>query len=146
MVCTTCKLDKPEADYYTGRKQCKLCRRASANAAHHSNIEGARKSWRDRSRQVRAVLRKEFIVAYGGKCTCCDETEEAFLTMEHINGGGTKHRKAVGHDSIKIVREIKRQGWPKDKYTLLCMNCNHARAIRGICPHQIRGVSLVGAA
>lgn len=36
-----------------------------------------------------------------------------------------------GHHSAK------REGWP-DQYTVLCMNCNAAKARLGACPHEER--------
>jgi hypothetical protein len=31
--------------------------------------------------------------------------------------------------------DLKRQGWPKDGYTVLCLNCNIAKGATGTCPH-----------
>jgi hypothetical protein len=37
---------------------------------------------------------------------------------------------------------LKRLGWPKEKYRILCANCNHGRALNGgVCPHQQRHLS-----
>ena len=32
--------------------------------------------------------------------------------------------------------ELKKLGWPKDRFRLLCTNCNQARAYFGVCPHE----------
>lgn len=82
-------------------------------------------------------LRKELIDAYGGCCTCCGEKEDAFLTLEHINGGGKKHRKQYSSHR-RLYSAIKTEGYPKDKYTILCMNCNFASRCGRICPHKKR--------
>ena len=29
-------------------------------------------------------------------CKCCGEKEMKFLSMDHVNGGGNKHRKELG--------------------------------------------------
>jgi hypothetical protein len=63
----------------------------------------------------------EMVDAYGGKCVICGESMPEFLTIDHANGGGTKHRKQVGGDFRAWLR---RQGWPKEGYRLLCANCN----------------------
>lgn len=97
-----------------------------------------------RWRRYKIKVRQELLVAYGNTCSCCFEINQAFLTLEHLYGGGRKHRDAIGHGH-RMHLELKRLGWPKDRYTLLCMNCNMARGIRGTCPHQ-SGVSLAGAA
>lgn len=72
--------------------------------------------------------------AYGRKCVCCGETEEAFLTLEHVNRDGAAHRRQV---QGAIYWDLKRRGWPKDGYTVLCMNCNWARRNGDPCPHEL---------
>src|SRR5665213_1668932 len=70
--------------------------------------------------------------AYGGKCQCCGETRLAFLSIDHINGGGRKHRKEVGS---QFYHWITRNQYPPI-LRILCMNCNTAVRM-GKCPHQI---------
>ena len=84
-----------------------------------------------------AKLRGQILKAYGGSCACCGESTQDFLTLDHIQGGGTKHRATCGQD---VYSEIRRQGFPKDKYRLLCMNCNFAIRYGDQCPHQ-KGVA-----
>lgn len=88
------------------------------------------------------VTQEELIIAYGGKCVCCGEKEHAFLTLDHIEGGGNKHRQRLrtkGKNPTRVIRqELKEQGWPKDKYRLLCMNCNHATRHSKKCPHKLK--------
>ena len=75
-------------------------------------------------------------------CQCCGEANYLFLTMDHIGGGGMKHRKEVRAD--KLPMWLKRQGWPEG-YRVLCWNCNSACGIYGVCPHQIeRGEDVSG--
>jgi hypothetical protein len=65
----------------------------------------------------------EMINAYGGKCELCSETRWQFLTTDHIFGGGTAHRRLIGQGKVFYLF-LKRNGWPKDKYRLLCANHN----------------------
>ncbi len=92
---------------------------------------------RAHTRAYRVAIRKEMIAAYGGKCQCagCHIDAYEFLTIEHVNGGGKQHRLSSG-GSVGLYRDLKRRGWPTDGYTVLCMNCNHARAHHGRCPHE----------
>lgn len=88
---------------------------------------------------VRAVaynkqLRRDFLDAYGGRCACCGESRVEFLTLDHIHGGGKADRDA-NHGSYPIYARLKREGWPRDRYRILCMNCNHAARL-GPCPHE----------
>lgn len=34
------------------------------------------------------------------KCACCGERQMEFLSIDHIHGGGTKHRVAIGNKYI----------------------------------------------
>ena len=63
------------------------------------------------------------IEAYGGKCELCRENTPEFLTIDHTNGGGNKHRQEVGNGH-RFRLWLKRNGWSRDGYRLLCANCN----------------------
>lgn len=76
-------------------------------------------------------LKLEVLEAYGGACTCCQEAEPGFLTIDHISGGGRRERLAIYGN---FYNYLKRNKWPK-RYRLLCMNCNFAIGRYGICPH-----------
>lgn len=79
-------------------------------------------------------LKINVINHYGGICACCGETEIEFLTIDHIGGGGTKHREELG-GSLGVYRQIVKQNYPT-KYRVLCMNCNWATRWKHVCPHQ----------
>jgi hypothetical protein len=83
-------------------------------------------------------LREEFLREYGGRCQCpggCDIDEPDFLSLDHIFNDGAAHRKLLRRGSM--YRELKRLGWPKDRYRLLCYNCNLGRTRHGgRCPHE----------
>lgn len=81
---------------------------------------------------VRDRLRKQVIDAYGGKCACCGESNPAFLSVDHINNDGAEHRRSVRH----LYTWLRQNDFPKDGFQLLCFNCNCAKGIYGICPHQ----------
>jgi hypothetical protein len=78
------------------------------------------------------MYKEQFIEAYGGKCSCCGETAFEFLTCDHINGQNRKEDRK-GAD---LYRKLRRLGWPKDKYRLLCINCNFSIGHYGYCPHE----------
>jgi hypothetical protein len=75
------------------------------------------------------------LAAYGGKCTCCGEDELGFLTLEHLNNDGREHRKRVGRNRVQVWRDVERQGYPTDKYTILCWNCNMSKRRGRACIH-----------
>lgn len=87
------------------------------------------------ARKQNKKLRFEFLVEYGEQCTCCGERNEEFLTLEHVGLTGAAHRKEFGNTG-RILRDLRRRGWPKDGYTINCYNCNWAKRFGGPCPHE----------
>jgi hypothetical protein len=105
---------------------------------YHSNLERNRKKSRENAKRYFDALREEVLNAYGNMCKCCGETEKVFLSIDHINGGGNAHRKAVGGSSHQIYLWLKRFNFPQNDFRCLCMNCQIGYARNGICPHQIK--------
>jgi len=91
---------------------------------------------RERARNYGLKTRRLVYDAYGNKCVCCGESEEKFLSLDHINRDGQQHRKTAGN-STQYYRTIIKEGFP-DTMQLLCFNCHMAKDFRGGCPHQIR--------
>ena len=70
------------------------------------------------------------------KCSCCAETEFMFLSLDHINGGGNRHRKALRKSGINFYAWLIRTGYPSG-YSIMCMNCNWGKRMNNdICPHK----------
>lgn len=88
-------------------------------------------------RKAGAELKKQVIDVYGGKCNCCGISNPAFLTIDHVNNDGKKHRKEIkGNGSLYWW--LKRKGFPKDNFQVLCWNCNMGKHHNnGICPHKL---------
>lgn len=105
--------------------------RKQAIAYYHNNRDSILK----KKQETNWRLKLEMISAYGEKCECCGEMTPEFLTIDHIGGGGNAHRRRVGKGR-KIYAELKTLGFPKDKYRLLCFNCNITLGFRGYCPHH----------
>jgi len=84
---------------------------------------------RNRNRKIR----EEVIDYYGGKCKCCGENRREFLSIDHIGGGGTKHRKEIGQQNI--YQWLKKNNYPK-VFRVLCHNCNMSIGFYGYCPHN----------
>lgn len=75
--------------------------------------------------------------AYGPFCHCCKESHVEFLTLEHSYRDGAAHRKAIGGRKEGIILDLRHRGWPKEGYTIFCMNCNWGSRKTGVCPHNI---------
>ncbi len=86
-------------------------------------------------------LKREVLIAYGGiKCSCpkCNEKSNdiRFLTIDHIDNDGYRHRKKLGSGGSTLYRWLKKNNFPPG-YRVLCFNCNSARHLNGgICPHM----------
>jgi len=79
--------------------------------------------------------RKIIFGHYGSKCACCGEDIAEFLTIDHIDGNGNKHRRSLNKRGFGFYRWLINQGLPSG-YQILCWNCNCAKSIHGVCPHQ----------
>lgn len=96
----------------------------------------ANKPRRSALRKAAAIrLKEEVFEAYGGaSCACCGEIHLDFLSIDHIGGGGAKHRKDLRGGGGKVYQWLKKHGYPPG-FRVLCMNCNHALGHSGSCPH-----------
>jgi hypothetical protein len=71
------------------------------------------------------------------ECSClgCKEDVFEFLTIDHINGGGGRHRAEVGSGN-RFYRWLIKNGFPEG-FRTLCYNCNNGIRITGdVCPHE----------
>ncbi len=101
-LCTICGDPLPNRDSLT----CEECRT-------HKN-ETAAERW--------ARLKAAAFVAYGGPvCYGCGEDEPAILEIDHIDGGGTKHRIEIGQSNMYLW--LKQNHYPEG-YRVLCPTCN----------------------
>lgn len=123
------------AIYYKAHYQANIEReraRAREYAATH------REECQARIRRRREVQKNAVFTFYGGQppiCSCCGESRLEFLTLDHINGGGTKHREQVGGSGSFMYAWIIKNNFP-DGFRILCMNCNFSLGIYGYCPHR----------
>jgi hypothetical protein len=80
---------------------------------------------------------------YGGYiCSCCGETEEKFLTLDHIHNDGAAHRRHMNGDrryrGTSIYGWLIRNRFPAG-FQVLCFNCNCGKHLNGgICPHEAK--------
>jgi hypothetical protein len=80
------------------------------------------------------AIKKRIFDHYGRACVCCGETNVEFLTIDHINGGGVKHRKSLGGGTA-FFRWLCDENFPTE-FRVLCMNCNFSLGRFGYCPHM----------
>jgi hypothetical protein len=91
-----------------------------------------------KTKEHRRRLREELLAAYGGCCTCCGEARFEFLAIDHINGDGARERSRNGGlVGERMARWLRANGYPRDRYQLLCHNCNFAKGKDRTCPHVL---------
>ena len=120
--------------------QCARCR-----AARRLSYQKHSKKWRKteapeiaaRTKAWKFKLKLRVFGAYGGKCVCCGEKELIFLSIDHVNNDGARHRKEVA--SGQLYRWLEKNNFPPN-FQILCFNCNRAKYVNGgLCPHK-RGI------
>ena len=130
MICTKCK---KQGNFYivNGKpiQHCKKCRKKVSHLNYIKNRPARLAKMAEWSRNHREIanrlqkevllrLRKIVIEHYGGICKCCKEKDIKFLVIDHVNGGGNKHRK-----------EIRKGGggnfyrWLKNSFKYFCLCC-----------------------
>ena len=89
----------------------------------------------DRKMMVFSVYSKRLSNSKTPCCACCRENySHEFLAIDHING-----RKIHGHKKgwggTAMYHWLEKNNYP-DGFQVLCHNCNIAKGVFGICPHQ----------
>lgn len=150
-VCNKCGEEHPIENFprYRSqpgrRRQCRSCcltwRRGYVRRmmTDPEKLEARRIDQNQRNRK----LRQEIIEAYGGVCECCGETEPLLLNIDHVNNDGSRERMESNMFSQKLWYRLRREGYPRDRYQLLCVSCNMGKAKHGDCPHRLNAPSIV---
>lgn len=94
---------------------------------------------RTKQRREEVRQRKLFVMQHYSKlnpvCACCNERNLDFLTIDHIQNNGAKHRKIdkIGHLYIWLIKNKFPRG-----FQVLCWNCNLGKAKNpyNVCPHE----------
>lgn len=112
-VCTRCKKKKPTSEFYLdAMRKDKLtcwCGNCMVSTNHKYTDQ----------------LRLEVLTHYGNRklaCVMCGENRLPCLSIDHINGGGYKHRMSLGLKGWMFYRWLRKQNYPLG-YQTLCMNC-----------------------
>lgn len=106
----------------------------------NKNLERARRGEAASKKRRYEALRDQIFAAYGAVCSCCGEHRRRFLTLEHKRQDGKQHRARRPGNGVYL--DVVREGFPKSKYDVLCLNCNWARRF-GPCPHEMERQGIV---
>ena len=123
---------------------CLVCKK-KALQRYYDNQPEYRATAKARRRQLKA----DALAAYGGAvCVCCGEKHIEFLAIDHINGDGAEHRRALLKERGWKVSATAMSGshmyyWLRENnyppgFQVLCANCNTAKghAADRLCPHE----------
>lgn len=131
VLCNEC-LEKSRSRYKRLSEAgiCQTCKKNPANATKafckECKVKQQKKSF-ERYHKVKQMVFDH----YGSACECCGEKQNYFLTIDHINGDGSKHRKEVG--ALNIYDWLRKKNFPSG-FQVLCMNCNCAKRTGTSCP------------
>lgn len=114
------------------QQKCEYSRKY--HSEHKEKILVRMKKYRNQNKyRIRYIKKKNyddvryFVISYYSdnlnNCAICGESIFKFLSIDHINGGGTKQRKNLKLNSLKLYRWLMKNGFPED-YRVLCFNCN----------------------
>ena len=145
--CNKCNI--PITRQLSKRWICRPCKREADRVYYHGIGKAIKKKWQQRyyQKNCKRLIKKMNITTlkrvkflriaalkhYGNKCACCGEKQYEFLAIDHIKGGGTKHRKSINGKNIYLW--LFQQKYPKG-FQVLCHNCNQAKGYYGRCPHK----------
>jgi hypothetical protein len=121
-----------------GEKECASCKQIKPAESFDKNQykkDGLKRTCKECGKIKRYDDKRRVIAHYtngSNKCACCGEAQFEFLTIDHIAGGGSKHRKEI---RTYIIRHLIRNNFPPG-YRILCFNCNCAKGFFGYCPHE----------
>ena len=91
------------------------------------------------TRQSEHRLKVEVLTHYSNSklaCVICGESRLACLSIDHINGGGSQHRRELKKRSQGFYRWLRNENYPEG-YQTLCMNCQFIKKIENEEQHRI---------
>lgn len=145
IVCKGCKGPLNLGNAQWKRTYCNRCWAAHMREYRKSHVNTLRAK-ENRITKNRVERYWQMILdAYGRACFCCGETVEDFLSLHHVNGDGGEHRKQRPGAKL-VLLDVIREGYPRDKYGIACMNCNFAMRWGKKCPHELARLRIVGPA
>lgn len=135
--CNVC--GAPPAEVTPSARMCRPCQARRAREWRASNREHARTKAAEWARIAHRRRRQAAIQRYGGRCMCCGESRIVFLAIDHVDGGGNRHRRSMSSTGkmvggSNVFAWLSRHGFPPG-FQVLCHNCNFAKS-HGGCPHS----------
>lgn len=156
-TCTKCAKRKKEDQFHRYfrktwklRALCKQCHNKQCRAWQRKNPEkgraaekrwsathpGARSKVNRNNRKALRLLVYSHYCKGKPKCACCGEDHYEFLSIDHTDGGGRRHREELKSSHPRtLIAWLRKNNFPPG-FRVLCMNCNTSYGFHGYCPHQ----------
>lgn len=141
-LCKQCGKEQPESQFFKSTKtadglqyECRSCSRERTRAARLRHRANGILTYSQRTQQR---LKREVLCAYSAndpKCDCCGEAHIEFLSVDHVDGKGARHRKHLRKSGTGFYHWLKANGFPLG-FRVLCHNCNQSLGHYGYCPHK----------
>jgi hypothetical protein len=135
IICKVCHIEKNRNKFYAKSSRVTTKHNICKECLITNNLK---------SKQERNFKNKTLVLNHYSngtmKCECCGESHEEFLTIDHINGGGNKHRAEIAAKSRSGGGSVTYKWLIKNKFPsgfrVLCSNCNTSYGRLGYCPHK----------
>lgn len=130
--CKKCGVDK-DIQHFAMTKGYRGWECGSCKGLRHGvwRTTAAGEKWEQtRSQKWYEKLRSQLFEHYGTSCACCGCSKRFFLTIDHIDGGGNRHRQEIKQNFYAWIRKT---GFPTG-FQVLCHNCQHGKRVFGQCP------------
>lgn len=115
-----------------------LCRNCN-DSLEIGTVRGPAATARDQSRRRRRMeVRLEIIHFLGDVCACCSEDHPDKLTVDHVHDDGASS-DGMPRGGFDLYKKILDGRIPKERFQLLCWNCNFSKHLGGgECVHRRR--------
>jgi hypothetical protein len=124
-ICNICSVELNEDNWL------KSLQGSKNTSGHDSKI--CSNCYLERQRNKRFTRRRKLLERYGNKCNCCGYGNLDALDIDHVFNDGYIERRTVND----MVIHVTNLGYPKDRYQLLCRNCNKMKLYnKGVCNCQ----------
>ena|SRR5579872_4156371 len=125
-------MQEQKTSYYQRNREKKLKYQSDRRKLAHTDLQ-LREKMRGYQRAKNRRLRQRVFEVLGRACSCCGESNACFLAFDHIAGNGNHERKALKRTGNAFYYIILRE---PERFQTLCHNCNIAKHIYDVCPHQ----------
>ena len=142
-----CKVCQVELTQKNHRKACIVGNYYICRSCENARTRGRYNPEKEKIRAEKKYIKvqTEILDHLGRECSCCDIDDVKFLTIDHVNTDGAAERKSIysGKDKRapggweRMYPVMKKQGFDKSKYQIMCYNCNMSRFYVGFCEHNV---------